>query len=161
MTKESDKTKDNEKDLTYILNYLLLWITGVLVYLTKGNDKRMKFHAVQAILLGVLSAILSIIFNILLLPVVSLVSSTVVWLLGMYIGFMAYNGKDITIPFVSKFAESHSGYDSESNNKKKKQVSSDDDSEKSDDAVETLKLRFAKGEITKEKYQEMKKALEG
>jgi uncharacterized membrane protein len=159
MPKGSSKVSSDNKDIAYFLTYLLLWITGLIVYFTKAHDdKKAKFHAIQAILLGLISAIISIII-LPFLPVIWILSF-LIWIYGLYIGYLAYNGKPANIPYISGFAQSHSDYNntiSTTSSKTKHQELT----KSSTEALEALKLRYVKGELSKKKYNEMKKELEG
>lgn len=151
----------------YILIYLLLWITGVIAYFTKGkNDKRVKHHAIQAILFGIFSAIISVVLTIASLGFISFITSVLIWIYGMYIGYEAYVGKDVNIPYISNYAEVHSDYkletESKTEKKSKTNTQSKEKSSKSYDAdsLKALRMRYVNGKISKKEYSEMKKELE-
>ncbi len=152
-------TKDvNEKVIADFLAYLLLWITGVIVYFTKGrDDPRTKFHSIQAILLGLVSAIISIISGLIGLLAITWVINFLIWLYGLYIGFKAYNGADVAIPFISEYSQVHSDYEIKT---EKKSIHKEHSKASVDDPIKALKLRYANGEITKKEYLKMKKDLE-
>ena len=67
------------------------------------TNKRMKFHAIQAVLLGIASFIIGWVplpfFNI---------AGLVLWLYGLYVGLLAYEGRDISIPVIGEYAIKHS-----------------------------------------------------
>ncbi|WP_061950993.1 hypothetical protein [Acidiplasma cupricumulans] len=52
---------ENKNSIMYLIAYLVPVLTGILVYIMYGNDNRMKFHGVQAILLGIAIFIIDII----------------------------------------------------------------------------------------------------
>jgi uncharacterized membrane protein len=63
----------------------------------------MKFHAIQAILLGIAA------FIIVLIPVPFFyLIGFLVWIYGMYVGVVAYNGRDISMPVIGEYAEKYS-----------------------------------------------------
>ncbi|MCL5976261.1 MAG: hypothetical protein M1580_01540 [Candidatus Parvarchaeota archaeon] len=96
-------------DITYIFTYLLSWLSGIIVFVTKGqNDKRMKFHSLQAIFLGIIAIVLDfVLFFILYLgPLVAFL----IWAYGMYIAVKAYEGEDVKIPFIADYSAKYSGY---------------------------------------------------
>jgi uncharacterized membrane protein len=160
MAKASAANSD-DKNATNFLAYLLLWITGIIVYFTKGKtNPRIKFHSIQAILIGAVSAVISIIFGLLALAAFTWIINMLIWLYGLYVGFRAYNGVDVAVPYISEYSYSHSGYKKQTSKAK----AAERDSEKpedSDDAIKALKLRYANGKITKKAYLRMKKELEG
>ncbi|MDE1866044.1 MAG: hypothetical protein KGH94_05415 [Candidatus Micrarchaeota archaeon] len=90
--------------LIYLITYLLTWLTGIIVFVTEGQkNKRAKFHAIQAILLGV------VIFILAWIPFVGWLIGVLLWLYGLYIGYQAgYQGKDIEFPVIGGFAKSSS-----------------------------------------------------
>ncbi len=94
---------DKTDNLTFLITYLLEWLTGLIVYFTVGqNDKRARFHAIQAIVLGIVSIILSFILDFVFLPLSGIVAF-LIWLYGMYIGYEAYKGVDVKIPILSDY----------------------------------------------------------
>lgn len=87
-------------DFTYIVIYLLEWLTGIIFFLISGNDNRKKLHSIQAILLGIVGIVLAFI------PIIGLVG-ILVWLYGIYIGYMASQGTDVAIPAITDFAKTY------------------------------------------------------
>ncbi len=95
--------------IVYILTYLLTWITGIIVFVTEGQkDKRVKFHALQAIFLGVIAIILNAVLF--FIPFVGPLLGFLIWVYGMYIGYKAYNGEDIKAPVLGDYAAKYSEY---------------------------------------------------
>ena len=101
---------DKEKgDIMYIFIYLLSWLSGIIVFVTKGqNDKRMKFHSLQAIFLGIVAIVLD--FVLFFIPILGQLIAFLIWLYGMYIAFKAYEGKDIKVPVIADYAVKYSNY---------------------------------------------------
>lgn len=100
----SNRDSQQKGDFNYLLVYLLEWLTGIIYFLLKGGtDKRMKLHSLQAILLGIIGIILGAFSFISFMWVLSFL----VWLYGMYIGYEASVGRDITIPGITDFAKSY------------------------------------------------------
>jgi uncharacterized membrane protein len=107
--KSPSDVKDN--DIKYFLAYFLTWLTGIIFYFVAGNkDKRMKFHALQALFIGVIQIIISMFFGILLLGIVGNVINILLVLYAWYIGFRASGGVDIDVPYISKYARKYSKY---------------------------------------------------
>ena len=93
-----------DDNVLYIFAYLLTWISGIVLFVTVGQkNKRIKFHAIQAIILGVAAFVLAWIP----LPFFYLIG-VVVWLYGLYIGFMGYTGRDISVPVIGEYALEYS-----------------------------------------------------
>jgi uncharacterized membrane protein len=94
----------------YILAYIIPLITGIIVLVLKGEgDNRLKMHAMQSIFLGIIIFVVAIVFGWILGIIASLIN-LLLWLYGLYVGFEAYNGRDITIPVLTDFAKQYSGY---------------------------------------------------
>ena len=94
-------------NIIYLFTYLLTWITGIIVYVTEGQrSERVKFHALQAIFLGVIAIIVYVIFS--PIPYLGSVLAFLLWLYGMYIGYQAYRGTDVSIPVIGDYARKYS-----------------------------------------------------
>jgi uncharacterized membrane protein len=100
--KAQTTTKQGNKDAMFIFAYLLLWLSGLIVYVAIAkNNSRMKFHALQAVFLGIVAFIVS------LIPIISIIS-LLLWIYGLFIGWQAYEGKDIEIPVLGEYAKQYS-----------------------------------------------------
>jgi len=99
----SKKPAPEGKRIIYVLTYFLVWLSGIVVYVTEGQrDKRLKFHALQAIFLGVIIFILGYI------PYINILA-LLLWLYGLYIGVKAYDGVDVVVPVLGDYAKRYSG----------------------------------------------------
>lgn len=95
----------NDNTLAFVA-YILTWLTGLIVFLiAKDNAKDVKFvkfHAMQAILLGVVAFVFSI-------TIIGIILAPLIWLYGLYIGFMyAYKGQKYYAPIIGEYAERYS-----------------------------------------------------
>lgn len=68
----------------------------------------------QAIFLGILMIIVSIVFTVIsfglfFIGTLGTLLNLFIWLYGLYVGFEAYNGNDITIPVITDYAKRYSG----------------------------------------------------
>lgn len=98
---------ENQDPAIYLVTYVLEFITGIIVYLAfSEGDRRLKFHAMQATLIGVISIFVSVIFGFILPPLGSLLIF-LIWLYSMYIGLEAYNGREVEVPFITSYLKSH------------------------------------------------------
>lgn len=96
------------KDAIFLIVYLLTWLSGALIFLIGGNkSKRIRFHAVQAVLLGISITIIGIVLG-LFTPLLSNIVLFLMWLYGMYVGYRAYEGEDIAIPVIGDYAIQYS-----------------------------------------------------
>jgi uncharacterized membrane protein len=104
--------KEGQDDRTMMLvAYILTWLTGLIVYFTAGKeDAEVRFHAVQAIIIGVAMLALW------LLGVVTLIGWVVtgpvailLWLYGLYVGYKAYStGERVMVPYIGEYALKYS-----------------------------------------------------
>ncbi len=96
------QTTNKGNDILFIFAYLIPILTGLLMYITVGQtNKRMKFHSLQAIMLGIVLIVLGWI------PIIGLIG-LLVWLYGLYVGWRAYEGEDLDIPVIGDFAHQYS-----------------------------------------------------
>jgi uncharacterized membrane protein len=81
------------------------WVVGLIFFLIEKQNRFVRFHALQALFLGVASWILSVVF--LFIPYVGFVGNLIglVWLIGaVYAGIQAYNGKWFKLPVIGDMA---------------------------------------------------------
>lgn len=98
--------KKNEDSFVYIITYLFEFLSGIIVYVTIAQEnKRLKRHAVQATLLGIVSIILSYAFALVTLGFLSTPVSFIIWLYCIYIGYEASKGNDIKVPFLTSYVK--------------------------------------------------------
>jgi uncharacterized membrane protein len=109
---------NDESKLYGALAYLLSFITGILMLFIKPEDKFVKFHALQSILLGIVAIVLSIllsvvsgilwfipIFGWLLSVAASSLLSLVFLLVWLFLMWKAYQGEKWKFPVVGEQAE--------------------------------------------------------
>lgn len=101
----ASKNQKHKRNLVLCIGtYFFTWISGIIVYLfvNKKEDEYLKFHGLQAILLGI---VITVIFwlPIPFLPILSLI----LWIYGIYVGYEASEGKDIEMPIIGEFAKKH------------------------------------------------------
>jgi uncharacterized membrane protein len=86
----------------YFLTYLLELVSGIVVYAAYGkHDSRLRKHAVQATLLGVLTLIELEFFGLVHLAGIGSLIAFIIWIYCLFVGFEAYNGRDVDIPMLS------------------------------------------------------------
>jgi uncharacterized membrane protein len=95
-----------DENLTGALCYLVLWITGIVFYLLEKDNKFVKFHAMQSILvflpLTIIGFFLSIIWFLWWLGWLIWLLSVILWLVLM---IKAYQGEKFKLPIVGDIAE--------------------------------------------------------
>ncbi len=96
------KQKQKEDQILYIVAYVFTIISGAIIYLffSEGN-KRLKLHSEQAIILGIIILVIDAILF--LVPYIASLLGLLIWLYGLYVGFKAYNGVDVKIPYITDF----------------------------------------------------------
>ncbi len=90
------------------LTYALGWVTGLLFYLTEQENREVRFHAMQSmIVFGALSLVCVLLQVIPLLGILMVVFlvvpiSAILWLFLM---FKAYSGQHFKLPIAGDIAE--------------------------------------------------------
>jgi uncharacterized membrane protein len=99
------QTNSNDR-LMSLLTYPIP-IVGVIVLLVDSmkNNPVLRTHAIQSLVLSVVLLVVFIVIN--FIPILGQIVSCIgslIWLgITIYYGVQAYNGKDVTIPFVTDF----------------------------------------------------------
>jgi len=100
-----------DENIASLLCYLIVWITGIIIYLLEKENKMVKFHALQSVLvflpLNILYWILGYIFwwsgiGYILTMIVGIVMF-VLWIVLM---IKAYQGERYKLPIVGDIADS-------------------------------------------------------
>ncbi len=96
-------------NILYIFTYLFSWLSGLVIFVTEGqNNKRMKFHSLQAIFLGITAVVVNIVLF--FIPFLGSFLAFLIWLYGMYVAIEAYEGKDVNVPLIGDYATKYSNY---------------------------------------------------
>ncbi|MEM3555647.1 MAG: hypothetical protein QXF56_02945 [Candidatus Micrarchaeia archaeon] len=96
--------KSEKKDgLIYILIYFFPWLTGLIFYLVEKEDKKIRFHAMQSILLGIVIWLCWLFFFLIVTPFIGIL----LWLYGLYVGYKESQGETIRIPYLAEFADKY------------------------------------------------------
>jgi len=111
-----------QPNVAALLSYAAGWITGLIFFLTEKENKFVRFHALQSIVVFGASSVLGIVLSALvsfaiaihahfLLPLFGL-ASTLLWLatLALWILLMikAYQGEKFKLPIAADIAEKNS-----------------------------------------------------
>ncbi len=96
-------SSNSNQNILALLTYPVPLI-GIIILVSDSmkNDPVLRTHAVQSLALGVVLGAASIILN-LVLPLISCIVPILALGLTIYYGFQAYNGKSVTIPFITDF----------------------------------------------------------
>lgn len=90
-----------------LLAYLAMWLTGIVFLLIEKDNKFVRFHAMQSIVIFVPLTIASLVVGFVpilggFLGVVVQIATVVIWLLMM---FQAFQGKMYKFPMAGDYAE--------------------------------------------------------
>ncbi|MHB8371397.1 MAG: hypothetical protein ACYDAO_00165 [Thermoplasmataceae archaeon] len=94
---------ENKGEIMFIFAYLLTWLSGIIVYvLYADKDKDLRFHSIQAILLGIVIFIIEGISFFIFFTARIIVNIVILllWLYGLYVGYKAYEGVSIKMPVI-------------------------------------------------------------
>lgn len=90
-----------------LLAYLGWWVTGLLFYFLEPQNKFVRFHAMQSIV--VFGAITVAAFVLGLIPIIGWILSPLLWLAGValmiWLMYKAYQGEMYKLPWAGDFAE--------------------------------------------------------
>ncbi|HLI70968.1 MAG TPA: DUF4870 domain-containing protein [Ktedonobacteraceae bacterium] len=100
-------------NITAFLSYLAGWISGLIVLLLEKQNRFVRFHAMQSILISLAEFVLAWALNIILsLPIIGLLSPLVWTLYGIgtfvlwiFMMINAYQGRYYKLPFIGDYAE--------------------------------------------------------
>lgn len=95
MNMGSSDINDSDK-LWALLSMVFAPLVGIIALLMEDKKSRpfIKYYAVQSIVLGVLSILLS-----------GICIGVLVWVYGIYIGIKAYSGEYVQIPVITDFCK--------------------------------------------------------
>ena len=99
-----------QPNVAALLSYLLGWITGLIFYLIEKENKFVRFHAFQSIVVSGALTALSIVLMLVpvigwaLIPVVNIVG-LILWIICMIKG---YQGEKFKLPIAGDLAEKNS-----------------------------------------------------
>ncbi|MGC8586861.1 MAG: DUF4870 domain-containing protein [Candidatus Micrarchaeia archaeon] len=100
------KTTGGDGEGIYIITYFFAWLSGLIVFFTAGQNKRLKMHGAQAIILG---GVIGVILVMAFIPFIGILIAFLIWIYGMYIGYMAYKGTDVMVPEIGDYAKKLAG----------------------------------------------------
>jgi len=104
------KTSMNlEENVAGALCYVLVWVTGIIFYIIEKDNKFVKFHAMQSILVFLPLSIIT--WILMFIPFVgwaiSGLISILMFILWLVLMFKAYKGEKFKLPVVGDMAEKH------------------------------------------------------
>ena len=91
-----------------LLCYVLGWITGIVFLILEKEDKSVRFHAMQSIVIFGGVTIIQIILA--FIPVIGWILGWIIWVLTIILWIVlmvrAYQGQQWKVPWAGNFAES-------------------------------------------------------
>ncbi len=97
---EKDTKQADDKGLVYVLIYFFTWLTGIIFFVIEKDNKKVRFHALQSIFLGVIMMLLS-------MTLILSIVSVLLWIYGLYIGFKQSQGETVRIPYLAEYADKY------------------------------------------------------
>ena len=102
-----------EKNVAGLLCYILGWVSGLFFFLAEKDDKFIRFHAMQSmVVFGAISVTLFILAILRFIPYISLlffVLYWIVWVIAVVLWIIlmvkAYQGEKYKLPGAGDFAE--------------------------------------------------------
>ena len=109
-----EKTSMNmEENIASALCYVFVWVTGIIFYILEKENKTVRFHALQSIIVFLpLTIIVGILQGILLfIPFIGWAISGLIgllmFILWLILMLKAYQGEKFKLPIVGDIAEKH------------------------------------------------------
>lgn len=100
---------DPNRNLVAALSYLLGFVTGVVILLVEKDDKYIRFHAMQSVIVFGGLFIINIVLGLILPGILTTIINTVIFIVFVIIWLVsmikAYQGQVFKWPIAGKFAE--------------------------------------------------------
>lgn len=85
------------------------WLSGLIIYLLEKENRFVKFHAMQSLVIGVAEAILYIISGFLMFAIIGFICIPVIWIASLVIRIIivmkANNGEYYKFPWLGNMAD--------------------------------------------------------
>ena len=119
-TKDLGKTSSGiQANMAALLSYLAGWITGLIFFLTEKDNKFVRFHAMQSIVVFGAFSVIGIVISVLASLVIAIhayfllslfgLLSTLLWLVALVLWVVlmikAYQGEKFKLPVAGDIAE--------------------------------------------------------
>lgn len=98
-------SNDSERGLAAVA-YILTWVTGLIIYfVAKPEQHYAKWHAIQAIGLGIVATVGAIVLAVLPIPFLSTIWGLLVIVAIIVFAVKAYQGERLRMPVVADMAD--------------------------------------------------------
>ena len=103
---QKPQTTGLQENVASLLCYVGWWVSGIVFLVLEPNNKNIKFHAWQSIIISVPVSLLAIIFSsihgVWFIGTILWIGG---WVLLLYVGVMAYQGRKIIVPVAGPLAQ--------------------------------------------------------
>ena len=82
------------------LAYVLIWFSGIIILILAKDNRFLKFHALQSIILGILLSAIALI-----LPCLGQLIGALGWIYCLYGAYMVYKCNEFDIPLIGDFVK--------------------------------------------------------
>lgn len=106
-----------EPKIAVLIAYIFSLLGGLIIYFMEKENKFVKWHAMQALILGIVQVASFVVISVLLgmIPFIGWfffswlgwVISVVAWVFGIVALIQAFGGKTFRIPWISKLADKY------------------------------------------------------
>jgi uncharacterized membrane protein len=100
-----------KENVAGLLCYLLGWVTGVIFILIEKDNKFVRFHAMQSIIVFGGITVINIILG--WIPFVGWIIAWIIWIIAIILWIVlmlkAYKGEKYKLPWIGNFAEKQVG----------------------------------------------------
>ena len=107
----SETSTGLQQNVAGVLCYVLGWVSGIVMLILEPNNKFVRFHAFQSILVFGTLTVFWLIFN--WIPFIGLAISIIVWVIGFIIWLsmmmLASQNKMYKLPYAGDYAEKWAG----------------------------------------------------
>ncbi len=96
-----------EENVAGLLCYILGWVTGLVFILIEQENKFVRFHAMQSIIVFGTITVVAFVFG--WIPIIGGIISWILWILGLVLWIVlmvkAYQGAKYKVPWAGNLAE--------------------------------------------------------
>ncbi len=96
-----------EENVAGLLCYILGWVTGLVFILIEQENKFVRFHAMQSIVVFGAITVVAFVFG--WIPIIGGIISWILWILGLVLWIVlmvkAYQGAKYKVPWAGNLAE--------------------------------------------------------
>ena len=95
-----------EENVAGLLCYVVGWITGLVFFLIEKENKFVRFHALQSIVVFGILSVASLVLS--WIPILNFIIGILILVLWIILMIKAYQGQMYKLPWAGNFAEKNS-----------------------------------------------------